>query len=205
MRADYRYRVVLGYDDQQFVIPQVTFDSLKRARQHVGPAVQRALRRNRLRSVVVQRSLAPLSHSMRDEPTLGLWVTESRCGRSVIERICAQHTTRTATSAPDQRRKHMRQRWAYLTTAAVIAIVLAAIVLVQTGGELSPLSSAGGPQVVTAEIPENPNKSNQNSQVSSVAQPGMLLAAMAASDQVELQTSGSRVSKSTTAPGKAQK
>jgi hypothetical protein len=205
MRADYRYRVVLGYDDQQFVIPRMTFDSFKRARQHVGPAVQHALRRNRLRSVVVQRSLAPLSHSLRDEPTLGLWVTESHCGRSVIDRICAQQSTRRAFAAPDRHRKHSRQRWAYVMTAAVIAIVLVAIVLVQTGGELSPLSSAGGPQVVTAEIPENPNKVNQPSQMSSVAQPGMLLAAMAASDQVELQTSGSRVSKSTTAPGSAQR
>lgn len=197
MRADFRYRVVLGYDDEQMVVAGVTFDSLQRARQYVGPAVETAKRASRLRQVRVQRSVAPLTGTMRELPTAGLWVTETHCDRQVIARIRAQQAARSKRVLRQGRAGRARQGWAYLTTAAVVALVWLTIVLVQTGGQFAQLAQAAQPVAVTAEIPENPERASGSE---------VFLAAMAAGDQAETsQTSGSRVSKSATAPGSDQK
>lgn len=176
MRADFRYRVVLGYDDEQVVVAGVTFDSLQRARQYVGPAVQSAKRPNRLRQVRVQRSIAPLSGAFREIPTAGLWVTESHCDRSVIARIRTQQAARSKQVVREVRVDRTRQRWAYVTTVAVVALVWLAIVLVQTGGQFAQLAQASQPASVTAEIPENPQRSSGS---------GVVLATMATGDEYE--------------------
>lgn len=195
MRTDFRYRVLLSYDDQREVVAGVTFDSFERARQYVGPAVQAAKHSSHLSQVEVQRAIAPLSGALRELPTAGLWVTEAVCDRSVVRRIRAQQQTRSRRKHVAHNTRHTRPGVAYVTTAAVVAIVWLAIVLVQTRGEFSKLSQAAQPIAVKADIPLNPMRGSND----------VMITAMAAGDGFETQTSGSLLSKSDTAAGSDQR